>query len=198
MRQIFGKTAVAAMIFGVVLGSHSHYAFGVSPTFEEIQNVHEQEADQIQYIMDTASEQVSSDAEAEKKAQEEQKKKEEEARRHDMDVLVTAYDLSEQSCSRSVNSPNYGVTATGKHLAGQTLESARCIAVDPRVIPLGSKVRLHFKNKKYQHLDGVYTAADTGGAIRGSHIDLFFGDTGSRTNPAAIEFGRQEAELTIL
>ena len=112
---------------------------------------------------------------------------------------VTAYDLSEASCNKGPSHPAYGLTATGKSLRGHTLESARAIAVDPNVIPLGSKVRIKFKEPELQHLNGVYTAVDTGGAIKGNHIDLFVGDfNSSRPSARALNFGRRTAKVTLL
>lgn len=50
------------------------------------------------------------------------------------------------------------------------LRSYHSIAVDPRLIPLGSRVYV----PAYRHLDGGwFTAQDTGGAIRGRHIDVY-------------------------
>ena len=98
-----------------------------------------------------------------------------------------------------MSSPGYGLTASGVNLSGQSLESARAIAVDPTVIPLGTKVRIKFKNPNYQQYNGVYTAVDTGGAIQGNRIDLFFGDFRSpRPSQAALNFGRQEARVIVL
>lgn len=114
-------------------------------------------------------------------------------------VEVTAYDLSEASCNKGISHPSYGITASGVSLKGQTLESARAIAVDPNVIPLGSKVRIKFDDPKWQHLDGVYTAVDTGGAIKGNHIDLFFGDFQSASpSREALNFGRRTAKVVVL
>jgi 3D (Asp-Asp-Asp) domain-containing protein len=46
----------------------------------------------------------------------------------------------------------------------------RSIAVDPRLIPLGSKVFV----PAYRHIDsGWFIANDTGGAIKGRHIDIY-------------------------
>ncbi len=65
------------------------------------------------------------------------------------------------------------------------------IAVDPRVIPLGTKV----------HVAGYGNAiaADTGGAIKGNKIDVCFwaaGEGASRT--AAINWGRRSVTITII
>lgn len=50
-----------------------------------------------------------------------------------------------------------------KTALGTTMTPYRTIAVDPKVIPLGSKVEINGK---------TYIAEDTGGAIKGSRIDL--------------------------
>lgn len=103
---------------------------------------------------------------------------------------ATAYDNTPASQGKWVNQ-----TATGFNLAGHTLESARCIAVDPAVIPLHSKVYVEFP-EAYKHLDGIYTAYDTGGAIKGRRIDVFFGDGDVRSE--AMAFGRRSVNVTIL
>lgn len=116
-----------------------------------------------------------------------------------MDFIISAYDLSEASCGKGLNSPSYGVTASGVNLRGQTLFSARAIAVDPNVIPLGSKVRIKFQDERMKQYNGIYTAVDTGGAIVGNRIDLFFGDFQSnQPNAAALAFGMQSAKIAIL
>lgn len=51
----------------------------------------------------------------------------------------------------------------GKTALGTIMTPYRTIAVDPRVIPLGSKVEIN---------GGIYIAEDTGGAIKGNRIDL--------------------------
>ena len=59
-----------------------------------------------------------------------------------------------------------GMTATGiKPLPGRHL-----IAVDPAVIPLGSKVTVQPNPHGWK---GAFMAADTGGGINGKHIDIF-------------------------
>ena len=71
-------------------------------------------------------------------------------------VTSTAYTANCSGCS--------GTTATGINLHANP--NAKVIAVDPRVIPLGTKV----------HVEGYgyAIAADTGGAIKGNKIDVFF------------------------
>lgn len=63
------------------------------------------------------------------------------------------------------------------------------IAVDPRVIPLGTRVYIEFADGR-----GVYaTAEDTGGAIKGNRIDIAMW-----TVPEAYEFGMQKVKVYVL
>ncbi|MFC9600928.1 ubiquitin-like domain-containing protein [Peribacillus butanolivorans] len=71
-------------------------------------------------------------------------------------VSSTAYTASCKGCS--------GVTSTGVDLKSNP--DAKIIAVDPSVIPMGSKV--------YVEGYGYAVAADKGGAIKGNRIDVFF------------------------
>ena len=104
---------------------------------------------------------------------------------------ATAYDNSVASQGKWV-----GKTATGYSVTGKSLEEARTIAVDPKVIPLNSKVQLTF-DEPYKHLDGVYYARDTGGAIKGNRIDIFMGD-GVGASKLAKDFGRRKVGVKIL
>lgn len=110
-------------------------------------------------------------------------------------MTATAYDLSIESCGKDRSHPAYGVTSSGtKAKVGRT------IAVDPDVIPLGSRVRITFP-EKYSYLDGIYIAEDTGRLIKGNRVDVFFGEdkVGSRTiNKLAMDFGVQDVEVEVL
>lgn len=114
------------------------------------------------------------------------------------DATVTAYDLSVQSCGKPIGSRGYGLTASGYDISKKSREEAKTIAVDPRVIPLGKKVEITFKEPHMQKYNGIYVARDTGGAIKGNKIDLFMGDFRSN-EPAkeAINFGVQKATLKV-
>lgn len=81
--------------------------------------------------------------------------KKEEAKFKTMTVTATAYTASCAGCS--------GITATGINLKKNP--GKKVIAVDPRVIPLGTKVWV----EGY----GEAIAGDTGGAIKGNKIDVF-------------------------
>lgn len=63
------------------------------------------------------------------------------------------------------------------------------IAVDPKVIPLGSKVYIEFPDGK-----GMYAVAeDTGGAIKGNRIDIAMS-----TRDKAKKFGIQDVKVHVL
>ncbi|MBR5156104.1 MAG: G5 domain-containing protein [Clostridia bacterium] len=98
-------------------------------------------------------------------------------------VNATAYDAS--SCGKSPSHPAYGITATGAK-AGYGI-----VAVDPRVIPLGS--RLYIESSDGSYVYGTAVAADTGGAIKGNRIDLCF-----NTRAEAIRFGRRNVKVYVL
>lgn len=63
------------------------------------------------------------------------------------------------------------------------------IAVDPRVIPLGSKVRIEFADGHSVEA----TAEDTGGAIKGNRIDIALDSV-----PEAYQFGIQNVKVYII
>ncbi|MCL2082341.1 MAG: 3D domain-containing protein [Oscillospiraceae bacterium] len=65
------------------------------------------------------------------------------------------------------------------------------IAVDPRVVPLGSRVYVKSSNGTWIY--GTAVAEDTGGAIKGNKIDLFF-----NTRAECIRFGIRKAHMYIL
>lgn len=76
-----------------------------------------------------------------------------------------------------------GITATGVNLRANP--GMKLIAVDPSVIPLGSKVWV----EGY----GYAIAGDTGGAIKGNRIDLHM-----PTKEAAYAFGRRQVKIKVI
>ena len=108
---------------------------------------------------------------------------------------ATAYDLSIQSCGKSRASRGYGITANGTNIARHSRESAMTIAVDPNIIPLGTKVYIEFP-EQFKYLNGIYTANDTGSAIKGKVIDVFMGDFQQDTTSETVwEFGRRKVKV---
>ena len=112
---------------------------------------------------------------------------------------ITAYDLSIQCTSKSRGSAGFGITKDGTDLRGLAWMDARAISVDPRLIPLGSKVKLEFIYEKYKKYNGIYYCRDTGSGIIGNKIDFFMGDFYSeKASKETIKFGVTEAYVTIL
>ena len=93
---------------------------------------------------------------------------------------ATAYDLSPEE-----NGGYAGQSATGVPL------DKGVIAVDPKVIPLGSRVYIEALDGSWSY--GYAVAADTGGAIKGNRVDLCY-----RTRYECIQFGRRPCRVYIL
>ncbi len=113
-----------------------------------------------------------------------------------INVTATAYcaGTAETGCpidkhgkSKCTGHFNDGITATGiRAVAGTGQESKpHIVAVDPRMIPLGSRL--------YIDGYGFAVAADVGGAIKGSRIDLLLGD-----HATAWKFGRKRLRVYLL
>ena len=77
------------------------------------------------------------------------------------------------------NNGDSSTTATGT-----TPTAGRTIAVDPKVIPYGSKVVIN---------GHTYVAEDCGGGIKGNRVDIVF-----NTHQEALNFGIQYAEVFVI
>lgn len=100
--------------------------------------------------------QAEREAEAKRKAEEEAKKKAEQ---------VNGRLVARMKCTFYTGSADEGGSITA---LGTPVTPWYTVAVDPRVIPLGSKIRI-------EGFDGIYYCADTGGAIKGNIIDIAVG-----------------------
>ncbi|CAH0279931.1 Cell wall-binding protein YocH [Peribacillus sp. Bi96] len=89
-------------------------------------------------------------------------------------VNATAYTADCKGCS--------GITASGLNLKKNP--KVKAISVDPKVIPLGTKV----------HVEGYgeAIAADKGGAIKGNKIDVFYS-----SKSKAINWGRKTVKVKV-
>ncbi|MFA2562735.1 cell wall-binding protein EntB [Bacillus wiedmannii] len=118
-------------------------------------------------------------AKEEAKAREESKNNIQSAKR-ELTVVATAY-----TADPSENGTHGGrvLTAMGHDLTANP--NIRIIAVDPKVIPLGSKVWV----EGY----GEAIAGDTGSAIKGNRIDVLMG-----SKSKAMNWGRQTVKVKIL
>jgi 3D (Asp-Asp-Asp) domain-containing protein len=86
-------------------------------------------------------------------------------------VTLTAYAAGPEHTGKSPGDKGYGMTRSGTRAT-----EGRTIAVDPRIIPIGTWV--------YIEGIGLRRAEDTGGAVKGSKIDVYFED-----NSTALNFG---------
>ena len=105
-------------------------------------------------------------------------------------ALSTSSKATENSETPVVSATNYVATAyslRGKTASGRMVAKG-LIAADPRVLPLGSRVRLEVPG-----YHGEYLVADTGGMIRGRRIDIWI-----PSSREAMRFGRRTVKLTVL
>jgi uncharacterized protein YabE (DUF348 family)/3D (Asp-Asp-Asp) domain-containing protein len=89
-------------------------------------------------------------------------------------VTLTAYSAGVASTGKDEDHPDYGITASGVRV-----KEGRTIAVDPKIIPIGWWV--------YIEGIGFRRAEDTGSAIKGNKIDVYFD-----SNKTANKFGRKK------
>jgi len=92
-----------------------------------------------------------------------------------LEMSASAYDASPRTLGRR---------ASGRTKMGYRAEFGH-VAVDPRVVPLGSLV--------YVEGYGFAMASDIGGAIRGRRIDLCF-----NSRSQAMRFGRRKVKVHVL
>lgn len=76
-----------------------------------------------------------------------------------------------------------GITRSGRYTAPGV------VAADLNFLPMGTKILV----KNAGPYSGTYTVADTGGKVRGRHIDIYMPDVRK-----AIQFGKRMVEVTVL
>jgi uncharacterized protein YabE (DUF348 family) len=102
-----------------------------------------------------------------------------------LDMSATAYSLTYEQTGKNPGDYGYGITASGMKA------SKGVIAVDPRVIPLGTRVYVEVSGNTPDY--GYAVAGDTGSGIYGNRVDLFYDDYGT-----AVNFGSKRVKVYVL
>jgi 3D (Asp-Asp-Asp) domain-containing protein len=106
--------------------------------------------------------------------------------------LATTVDVAAQR--RRQSQPVLKVSVTAYCVKGQTDAGTPTrpgiVAADPRVLPLGTVVRIDGLRGGY---NGTYTVTDTGRAVKGNDVDIFVPNC-----DAAKRFGRQTGRVRVL
>ncbi|MFR2774777.1 MAG: 3D domain-containing protein [Anaerostipes sp.] len=116
-----------------------------------------------------------------KKSRKDLKKKKKDSKIAMGEFLLTAYCPCEQ-CSEG-----YGKRIAWQRAGHKYAYSGHTIAVDPNIIPYGTKVKIEGFG------DTVYTAEDCGGGVNGDHIDIYM-DNHYQTE----EFGKKYRKVYIV
>lgn len=102
-----------------------------------------------------------------------------------VEMTATAYTADYASTGKKPGDKYFGITASG------TKARPGSVAVDPRVIPLGTKLYIESLDGTSDY--GFAVAEDTGGAIKGNKVDLFFSTRGQ-----CYSFGRRKVKVYVL
>ena len=98
---------------------------------------------------------------------------------------VNGYDYSMMLGATATAYCDKGITASGLR------SQVGVVAVDPRVIPLGTRLYIESADGSWSY--GVCVAGDTGGAIKGNKVDLFYDSYNQ-----CIQFGRRGCNIYVL
>ncbi|KGX83952.1 hypothetical protein N783_20255 [Pontibacillus marinus BH030004 = DSM 16465] len=184
--NIMKIVTAASVLFGYI-GFNAYHVYAFDSTANEKITVdkHEQEKKATAFLstelpekkikLDKKEAKLNRDQETDKKSTKDKQTKEKQSSDvvRTLQVEATAYTAFCEGCS--------GITRTGQNLRKNP--DQKIIAVDPDVIPLGSKV----------HVEGYGTAiaGDIGSAIQGNRIDVFI-----PSQSKAMEFGRRH-DVTV-
>ena len=102
--------------------------------------------------------------------------------RRTYDLTATAYAKTLEDCGKTD-----GITYSGR-----LVKDGWTVAVDPKVIPLGSILYIEFP-EPFSYMNGYYRAQDIGGAIKGYKLDVFISDVKKMK-----EFGVVHVKATII
>ena len=100
-------------------------------------------------------------------------------------VMATGYTAGYESTGKTAKHPEYGITYSGVKVR-RDKNAVSTIAADPKVLPLGSIL--------YIPGYGYGIVADTGSAIKGRKIDLYF----STTKQVYKEWGKKSVVVQLI
>jgi 3D (Asp-Asp-Asp) domain-containing protein len=100
-------------------------------------------------------------------------------------VVATGYSAGVESTGKSPSHPNYGITYSGVKVRREPA-ALSTIAADPSVFPLGSVL--------YIPGYGLGIVADTGSAIKGDKIDLYF----ATKDQVYKEWGKKDVQVYVI
>lgn len=100
-----------------------------------------------------------------------------------VEVIATGYTAGKESTGKSPGHPEYGITYSGVKVRKDDFST---IAADPKVFPIGTIM--------YVPGYGFGVVADTGGAIKGNKIDLYF----ATKKQVYQEWGKRKVRVYIL
>ncbi|OAX50033.1 3D domain-containing protein [Paenibacillus sp. AD87] len=100
-------------------------------------------------------------------------------------VTATGYTAGVESTGKGPKHPQYGITYSGVKVR-RDKETVSTIAADPKLFPLGSIL--------YIPGYGYGIVADTGSAIKGNKIDLYF----PTTKQVYKEWGKKDVEVQVI
>lgn len=104
---------------------------------------------------------------------------------HTLKVTATGYTAGYESTGKRPNHPQYGITFSGVKVQ-RNKAGVSTIAADPSVFPLGTVL--------YVPEYGYGIVADTGSAIKGSKIDLYF----PTTKAVYSEWGKRDVQVQVV
>jgi len=102
-----------------------------------------------------------------------------------MKVTATGYTAGYESTGKNPNHPEYGITYSGVKVR-RDKNSLSTIAADPKILPMGSIL--------YIPGYGYAVVADTGSAIKGRKIDLYF----ATTKQVYKEWGKKTVNVQLI
>jgi len=107
-------------------------------------------------------------------------------------ILISSTEISAQRRPRSTRPLSMTATAycDGGETKSGTQAKSGIVAADPRVLPLGTTIRVAgLTSRRLQ----TFKVADTGAEVKGNEIDIFIGDCAR-----AKRFGRRPVQVRVL